>query len=109
MGVRYKHKPKDFEKILKDDYGFSSTLGKSEYEEIAKEIIEESVKKGDWVQKKISNVNEAEEMADMGLLFRISPPVKKPRYDECGWLCPGIYEITNEALESILNPFGSKR
>jgi len=104
MAVRYKHKPKDFEEILNNKEGFSSTLGKSEYEQIARGIIEESFKKGDWVQKEISDVILAEGMADRGLLFRIRPPIKKPRYDECGWLCFGIYEITNEALGMILNP-----
>ena len=108
MAVRYKYKPKDFEDILKND-AFASTLGKFQYEEIAKEIIEESVKKGDWVQKEIEDVGRAEEMADNGLLFRIRPPVKEPKYDELGWLCCGIYEITNEALEMVLNPFDSKR
>ncbi len=108
MAVRYKHQPKDFENILKNN-ACSSTLGKSEDEGIAKEIIEESVKKGSWVQKEIRNVDGAEEMADSGLLFRISPPVKKPKYNQFGWLCYGIYEITNEALEMILNPFNSKR
>ena len=103
MAVRYEHKPEDFEEILKDKNGLSSTLGKFEYEGIAKQIIEESIKKGNWIQKEIKNVNMAEDMADAGLLFRIRSPLKNPRHDECGWVYCGTYEITNEALELILN------
>lgn len=108
MAVRYKYKPSDFELILKDEFGFVDTLGKFEYESVVKGIIEDSIKNGEWVQKELEDVHTAEKMADNGLLFRISPPVKHPRYDELGWLCYGKYEITNEALEIILTRFQNK-
>ena len=112
MGVRYKYEPKEFRRFLKvkDDSSITgetsdlgSTLGKSEWEEIAGNFLEKAIDKNEWPELEIKNVEDAEEMADVGYLFRCSPPVKEPEYNKLGWLRAGTYQITNEALENILN------
>lgn len=110
MGVRYKFETSDFKHLAsKEDKsslsGKTNTLtglGKSEYEEIAQEFINKAVASGKWPELELKNVINAEQMADSGYLFRCKPAIKDPCWSSISYIVYGTYQITNEALENIL-------
>jgi len=111
MGVRYNYEPNQFKIYvpIKDETSLtgkknflSGTLGKSEWEDIAGEFLEKAVTKNQWQELEVIRVQEAEMMANAGLLFRCKPFVKDPRWNYEGYVSYGTYQITNEALEAIL-------
>ena len=111
MGVRYKYEPKQFKQFLKIEDKFSisgktnplvGTLGKQEWEKIAGEFLEKAVREDRWSELEIKDVEDAEMMADIGYLFRCRPFIKNPAWNQSGYIAYGTYDITNEALEAIL-------
>lgn len=102
MGVIYRHKINEFKALISEEYPLSSTLGKFEYEEIALIFIKEAVKKREWPELEVSPVEIAEKMADLGYLSRCRPPAKSPAWNDLEWLTIGTYQITNEALDIII-------
>lgn len=91
------YQPKDFESLMERKSPLLSTLGKSDYEEIAEEIIRQSILRGRWTQIKIDYTGFAEDMVQKGFLKRVKPLTRRPSRGEIG-----IYTITQPALEKIM-------
>jgi len=122
INMSREYQPGDFEAFMQDEHPLLSTMGKAELETIAGHFIRESIQEGKWVQVEIGfreygnpkgirglpdgYARFAEIMVQEDFLKRIKPPTDSLDHD---FGEPGIYEITQVALDHIMGNLNERK